>query len=136
VRTCDWGDGVQCPNDRNPILFNCASLLSNHKRPFKASVVAGRRGQPTRYRAGPNLPTSTVVLGQGLVTVLVGLALGEVVAIAATGAVGSVQEGIRPPSLATHAVTALLWVGAAVLACYKPAARAASIDPLVALRHD
>jgi hypothetical protein len=25
VRTCEWGDGVQWPNDRNPILFTCTS---------------------------------------------------------------------------------------------------------------
>src|SRR5687768_11981057 len=29
VRTCEWGEGVQCPNDRNPIFFNCTSLFSN-----------------------------------------------------------------------------------------------------------
>ena len=23
VRTCESADGVQCPNDKNPILFNC-----------------------------------------------------------------------------------------------------------------
>jgi putative ABC transport system permease protein len=76
------------------------------------------------------------VLRHGIVTVLIGLATGEAVAMAVTGAVGSMQEGIRAPAAATHVVTALLRVGAAVLACYNPAARAASIDPLVALRHD
>src|SRR5262245_27831107 len=25
VRTCECGDGVQCPNERNPIRFTCTS---------------------------------------------------------------------------------------------------------------
>jgi putative ABC transport system permease protein len=76
------------------------------------------------------------VLGHGLLTVLLGLAIGEAVALVATSAVRSMVEGIHPPSMATHAVTAALWIGAALFACYIPAARAAYVDPLVALRHE
>ena len=76
------------------------------------------------------------VLGHGLFTVLFGLAIGEAVALVATSVVRSMVEGINPPSLATHAVTAILWIAAALFACYTPAARAAYVDPLVALRHE
>jgi predicted permease len=76
------------------------------------------------------------VLGHGLLTVLLGLAIGEAVALGATSAVRSMIEGINPPSMATHAVAAVLWIVAALIACYTPAARAAYVDPLVALRHE
>jgi hypothetical protein len=37
VRTCDCGDGVQCPNDRNPILFTRTSL-SGDLASFRAAL--------------------------------------------------------------------------------------------------
>ncbi len=76
------------------------------------------------------------VLMYGLAIVLVGVAIGEVLTAAATGIVGSMQEGIRPAGLSTHVVVALIWIAVALGACYLPAARAARVDPLVALRHE
>lgn len=44
------------------------------------------------------------------------------------------QVGIRPADLSTHVTIGLIWIAVALVACYVPAARAARVDPLVALR--
>jgi putative ABC transport system permease protein len=76
------------------------------------------------------------VIAQGVGAVLIGLGSGEILAMTTLGWLGSMQEGIRQPSTVIHGVTAILWLGAALLASYLPAARAAGVDPLVALRHE
>jgi predicted permease len=74
------------------------------------------------------------VLGQGLGIVLVAVVIGEILGAALTRVLGSVQVGIRPADLWIHVTTIAIWIMAAVIACYLPAARAARVDPLVALR--
>ena len=76
------------------------------------------------------------VLLYGLAIVFVGVTIGEVLTAVLTGVTASVQEGIRPTGITTHVVVALIWIAVALLACYLPAARAACVDPLVALRHE
>jgi putative ABC transport system permease protein len=76
------------------------------------------------------------VVWQGLAIVLVAVVIGEGLAIPVTRAVGSLQEGIRPVSVTTHVVVDVIWIVVALLACYAPAARAARVDPLVALRYE
>lgn len=76
------------------------------------------------------------VLSHGVAIVLVGVAIGEVLTAALTGVVGSALEGIGPTGLSTHVAIGLIWIAVALAACYLPAARAARVDPLVALRHE
>jgi putative ABC transport system permease protein len=76
------------------------------------------------------------VLTHGLAIVSVGVAIGEVLTMALTGVAGSLQEGIAPTGVSTHVAVALIWTVVALGACYVPAARAARVDPMVALRHD
>src|SRR4051812_10764065 len=50
VCTCEWGDGVQCPNDRNPIFFTCTS----YQRAVKVLLgcdTAGVEGYSTAKNA-------------------------------------------------------------------------------------
>lgn len=76
------------------------------------------------------------VLGSGLAIVLVGVAVGELLAVALTGVVASLQENIGPTPLSTHLAAGLIWIAVGLAASYVPAARAAGLDPLVALRDE
>jgi putative ABC transport system permease protein len=76
------------------------------------------------------------VLRYGVVIVLTGIAIGELCTAAVTRMIGASQEGFATAGVSTHAVVAGTWIVVALLACYLPAARAARVDPLVALRHD
>ncbi|HLG57134.1 MAG TPA: ABC transporter permease [Vicinamibacterales bacterium] len=76
------------------------------------------------------------VVGQGLSIALVGVAIGEVLAVTVAQVLGSMQSDIRPPGLVVLVGTGVLWIAVAVLATYVPAARAARVNPLVALRYE
>jgi putative ABC transport system permease protein len=76
------------------------------------------------------------VVVYGLAIVLVSVAIGEALTAALTGVVGSAVEGIGRTGLSTHVAIGLIWIAVAFAACYLPAARAARVDPLVALRHE
>ena len=76
------------------------------------------------------------VVRHGLAIVLVGVAIGEVLTAAMTGVIGSLQEGIGRTAPSTHVAIVLIWIAVAIVACYLPAARAARVDPLVALRYE
>ena len=75
-----------------------------------------------------------LVVGQGLALTLAGVLIGAVGALALTRFVSSMLFGVRATDPATFAGVALLLLAVAALACYRPARRAARVDPLIALR--
>ncbi|HEY7923437.1 MAG TPA: FtsX-like permease family protein, partial [Vicinamibacteria bacterium] len=77
---------------------------------------------------------SGMILRQGLRTILAGVALGGVGTLALTRTVSSLLFGVSATDPLTLVVVTLVLVGAALLACYVPARRAARVDPAVALR--
>ncbi len=77
-----------------------------------------------------------MVLGQGLRTIFIGLAIGIAGSLALTRTVESLLFGVTPTDPLTFAGVTLLLVVAALLACYIPARRATRVDPMVALRHE
>jgi predicted permease len=78
----------------------------------------------------------TMVLGQGLRTILVGIAIGFTGSLAITRTLQSLLFGVTATDPVTFAAVILLLVTTALLACYIPARRAAKVDPVVALRYE
>jgi len=76
------------------------------------------------------------VVLQGLAIVTAGVAIGELFTTGLTGLVASVQANVGPTPLSTHVAAGLIWIVVGVGASCVPAARAARLDPLVALRNE
>ena len=77
-----------------------------------------------------------LVLGQAAKLVSIGVCLGLVGAILLARSIASLLYGITPFDTATFASGSLLLAIVALLASYIPARRAASVDPMVALRYE
>jgi ABC-type antimicrobial peptide transport system permease subunit len=77
-----------------------------------------------------------LVVGQGLVLTLIGVAGGFAGAFALTRYLVSLLYGVRPIDTLTFVAVSLVLAGASLLACYVPVRRATKVDPMVALRHE
>jgi len=83
-----------------------------------------------------------LVIRDGLRLVAIGLAIGVAGALVLTRLVGQALVTLQPPLLVdvpptdmlTYAGVAAVLVMVAIAACMMPARRAASVDPIVALR--
>jgi putative ABC transport system permease protein len=78
----------------------------------------------------------TMILGQGMRTILIGLAIGLVGSLALTRTLASFLFGISATDPLTFGAVIVLLIVAALLACYIPARRATKVDPMVALRYE
>jgi predicted permease len=80
-----------------------------------------------------------MVIGQGLRMALGGIAIGVAAALVLTRVMLSFSQllyGVPAWDPWTLAAVSLVLIGAALLACYIPARRAARLDPMIALRHE
>jgi putative ABC transport system permease protein len=75
-----------------------------------------------------------MVLRQGLKLVLAGLAIGLAGALVLTRVLTTLLFGIEPTDGLTFVAVSMVLVAVAAVACFVPARRAASVDPMVALR--
>jgi len=76
------------------------------------------------------------VLRQGVAIIVPGFCVGLAGSLAATRWMRSMLYEISPADPATFAVVSGVLIAVALLACWAPAARAARMDPLAALRQD
>ncbi len=77
-----------------------------------------------------------MVVTQGARVVGVGVAIGLVVAVASTRALGSLLFGVAAFDAATFVAMSLSLVAVGLLASYLPARRASNVDPIESLRSD
>jgi ABC-type antimicrobial peptide transport system permease subunit len=75
-----------------------------------------------------------MVLGEGGVLLVTGVVLGFIGALVAVRVLRGMLFGVAPNDPATLVGVALLLGVAGVIACWLPAARAAAVDPAMALR--
>jgi hypothetical protein len=103
-----------------------------------STFVAERRRELAIQSALGASPARLVgaVAGQGLELTAAGLVVGVGLGAAAAKSLSSLLYGVGPYDVATFAGTALLIGAGATVTAYLAAARAGSIDPLVALKSD
>jgi putative ABC transport system permease protein len=77
-----------------------------------------------------------LVLRQGLILTIIGVALGLLGAYLATRAITSVLYGVSATDPFTFIFVSGLLIVVALIACYVPARRATKVEPLVALRNE
>jgi putative ABC transport system permease protein len=82
------------------------------------------------------LDVMRLVVQQGMILALIGVAVGVAGALALTRVMSSLLFGITQRDPFTFVVVAILLIVVAFIACFVPARRATKVDPLVALRYE
>src|SRR6267154_588142 len=77
-----------------------------------------------------------LVLGRGMAIALIGVVAGMAGAVGVTRFMATLLFGVNPTDVQTMLFASLALIGVATFACYIPARRAMSVDPMVALRHE
>jgi putative ABC transport system permease protein len=103
------------------------------------SYSAGQRTHEIGIRLALGAQRSDIlrlILGQGMMLVGVGIAVGLGGALALTRGLEKLLFGVSATDPLTYTIVVVLVAGVSLAACYLPARRATKVDPLVALRCD
>ena len=77
-----------------------------------------------------------LVLAQGALLALIGIAIGLAASLALTRVLSSLLFGTAPTDFLTFVLVSLIVAGVALAACLVPAMRATRVDPMTALRYE
>jgi predicted permease len=101
------------------------------------SVAARRREIAIRAAVGASRSSVLrLVMGDGLKTVGAGVGVGLILAIALSRILQTFLFGVEPTDPPTLLAVAVLFTAVAAVACWVPARRATSVDPVEALRDE
>jgi ABC-type antimicrobial peptide transport system permease subunit len=101
-----------------------ANLVAQRTREIAIRIALGGQARVIRR----------MVVGEGLIISLTGLAIGTALSLAATRLLSSLLFGVTPTDVTTFAAVASLLLAVALIAAYGPARHATRIDPMTALR--
>ncbi|HUA64051.1 MAG TPA: ABC transporter permease [Verrucomicrobiae bacterium] len=103
------------------------------------SYSISRRTREVGIRMALGSPVGAVqrlIIRQGMLLTLIAVVLGLAAAWSVAQLSAGVLYGVRPHDMVTFTVVPLFLAAVAFLACWIPARRAESVDPLTALRHE
>jgi len=75
-----------------------------------------------------------MIMGEGFRLVALGIVIGVSAGVALSRYLSSLLFGVSAANPSTYLEVVVLMIGIALLACFLPAARAARVNPMVALR--